>query len=161
MTVVVFVFQCVSGTDSWQRVNTEIPVKSPRFALFDLAEGKSYRFRVRCCNSAGVGEPSDPTEATTVGDKLGEEGLGGKVEETTRFFILHQLCQRCLCLFCPVDIPSAPSKVVPTRNTDTSVVVSWEASRDAKELVGYYIEGSIVGSNVWEPCNNKPVNATR
>jgi len=61
----------VSGTDSWQRVNTEIPVKSPRFALFDLAEGKSYCFRVRCCNSAGVGEPSDPTEATTVGDKLG------------------------------------------------------------------------------------------
>lgn len=64
--------QCVSGTDSWQRVNTEIPVKSPRFALFDLAEGKSYSFRVRCCNSAGVGEPSDPTEATTVGDKLGQ-----------------------------------------------------------------------------------------
>lgn len=64
--------QCVSGTDSWQRVNTEIPVKSPRFALFDLAEGKSYSFRVRCCNSAGVGEPSEATEATTVGDKLGQ-----------------------------------------------------------------------------------------
>uniref|UniRef100_A0A7N6BEX6 Myomesin 1b n=1 Tax=Anabas testudineus TaxID=64144 RepID=A0A7N6BEX6_ANATE len=127
--VMYYVEKCVSGTDSWQRVNTEIPVKSPRFALFDLAEGKSYRFRVRCCNSAGVGEPSDPTEATTVGDKL--------------------------------DIPSAPGKVVPTRNTDTSVVVSWEASRDAKELIGYYIEGSIVGSQVWEPCNNKPVNATR
>uniref|UniRef100_A0A8C3AEE7 Myomesin 1 n=1 Tax=Cyclopterus lumpus TaxID=8103 RepID=A0A8C3AEE7_CYCLU len=47
------------------------------------------------------------------------------------------------------------------RNTDTSVVVSWEASKEAKELVGYYIEGSIVDSNVWEPCNNKPVNATR
>ncbi|XP_051266976.1 myomesin-1 isoform X5 [Dicentrarchus labrax] len=127
--VMYYVEKCVSGTDSWQRVNTEIPVKSPRFALFDLAEGKSYSFRVRCCNSAGVGEPSDPTEATTVGDKL--------------------------------DIPSAPGKVVPTRNTDTSVVVSWEASREAKELVGYYIEGSIVNSNVWEPCNNKPVNATR
>uniref|UniRef100_A0A8D3B5X2 Myomesin-1 n=1 Tax=Scophthalmus maximus TaxID=52904 RepID=A0A8D3B5X2_SCOMX len=127
--VMYYVEKCVSGTDSWQRVNTEIPVKSPRFALFDLAEGKSYSFRVRCCNSAGVGEPSDPTEATTVGDKL--------------------------------DIPSAPGKVVPTRNTDTSVVVSWEASHDAKELIGYYIEGSIVGSNVWEPCNNKPVHATR
>lgn len=59
------------------------------------------------------------------------------------------------------DIPSAPSKVVPTRNTDTSVVVSWEASREAKEMVGYYIEGSVVGSGAWEPCNNKPVNATR
>ncbi|KAM9332098.1 myomesin-1 isoform 1-T1 [Pholidichthys leucotaenia] len=127
--VMYYVEKCVSGTDSWQRVNTEIPVKSPRFALFDLAEGKSYSFRVRCCNSAGVGEPSDPTEATTVGDKL--------------------------------DIPSAPGKVVPTRNTDTSVVVSWEASQDAKDLVGYYIEGRIVGSDVWEPCNNKPVNVTR
>ncbi|XP_036934756.1 M-protein, striated muscle isoform X2 [Acanthopagrus latus] len=127
--VMYYVEKCVSDTDSWQRVNTEIPVKSPRFALFDLAEGKSYSFRVRCCNSAGVGEPSDPTEATTVGDKL--------------------------------DIPSAPSKVIPTNNTDTSVVVSWEASRDAKELVGYYIEASMVGSNVWEPCNNKPVNGTR
>ncbi|CAJ1082494.1 M-protein%2C striated muscle isoform X4 [Xyrichtys novacula] len=127
--VMYYVEKCVSGTDSWQRVNTEIPVKSPRFALFDLAEGKSYSFRVRCCNSAGVGEPSDPTEATTVGDKL--------------------------------DIPSAPGKVIPTRNTDTSVVVSWEASRDATELVGYYIESSIVDSNVWEPCNNKPVKGTR
>ncbi|KAM3860464.1 myomesin-1 [Diretmus argenteus] len=127
--IMYYVEKCASGTDSWQRVNTEIPVKSPRFALFDIAEGKSYRFRVRCCNSAGVGEPSDPTEATTVGDKL--------------------------------DIPSAPGRVVPSRNTDTSVVVSWEASRDAKELVGYYIEATIVGSNVWEPCNNKPVNGTR
>ncbi|KAG1928062.1 M-protein, striated muscle isoform X1 [Pimephales promelas] len=127
--VMYYVEKCVSGTDSWQRVNTEIPVKSPRFALFDLAEGKSYCFRVRCCNSAGVGEPSDPTEATTVGDKL--------------------------------DIPSAPGRVVPTRNTDTSVVVSWEGSREAKELVGYYIENSIVGSNTWEPCNNKPVKSTR
>ncbi|KAM4534315.1 myomesin-1 isoform 3-T3 [Odontesthes bonariensis] len=127
--VMYYVEKCVSGTDSWQRVNTELPVKSPRFALFDLAEGKSYSFRVRCCNSAGVGEPSDQTEATTVGDKL--------------------------------DIPSSPGKVVPTRNTDTSVVVSWEASSDAKELVGYYIEGSIVGSNVWEPCNNKPVKGSR
>ncbi|XP_024136407.1 M-protein, striated muscle isoform X1 [Oryzias melastigma] len=127
--VMYYVEKCVVGTDSWQRVNTELPVKSPRFALFDLAEGKSYHFRVRCCNAAGVGEPSEPTEATTVGDKL--------------------------------DIPSAPGKVVPTRNTDTSVVVSWEASSDAKELVGYYIEASILDSGVWEPCNNKPVKATR
>lgn len=47
-------------------------MKSPRFAIFDLAEGKSYNFRVRCCNSAGVGEPSVPTGDTIVGDKLGE-----------------------------------------------------------------------------------------
>ena len=63
--------QCDVETENWQRVNTELPVKSPRFALFDLAEGKSYRFRVRCSNSAGVGEPSEATEVTVVGDKLG------------------------------------------------------------------------------------------
>lgn len=63
--------QCISGTDTWQRVNTGMPVKSPRFALFDLAEDRSYSFRVRCCNSAGVSEASVATEEITVGDKLG------------------------------------------------------------------------------------------
>uniref|UniRef100_A0A8C2S436 Myomesin 1 n=1 Tax=Capra hircus TaxID=9925 RepID=A0A8C2S436_CAPHI len=117
--ILYFIEKCEAGTENWQRVNTELPVKSPRFALFDLAEGKSYRFRVRCSNSAGVGEPSEATEVTVVGDKLGN------------------------------------------RNTDTSVVVTWEEPKDAKELVGYYIESSIVGSGKWEPCNNNPVKGTR
>ncbi|XP_061452133.1 myomesin-1 isoform X1 [Rhineura floridana] len=127
--VMYFVEKCVAGTENWQRVNTEIPVKSPRFALFDLAEGKSYQFRVRCCNSAGIGEPSEATEVTVVGDKL--------------------------------DIPSPPTQLVPTRNTDTSVVLTWTEPKDAKELVGYYIEASKVGSGHWEPCNNNPVKGTR
>nr|XP_004662705.2 myomesin-1 isoform X1 [Jaculus jaculus] len=127
--IMYFVEKCDAGTENWQRVNTELPVKSPRFALFDLAEGKSYRFRVRCSNSAGVGEPSEATEVTVVGDKL--------------------------------DIPKAPGKIIPSRNTDTSVVVSWEESKDAKELVGYYIEASVVGSGKWEPCNNNPVKGSR
>lgn len=117
------------GTDTWQRVNTGMPAKSPRFALFDLAEGKSYTFRVRCCNSAGVSEPSEETGATTVGDRL--------------------------------DLPSAPGPIVPIRNTASSVVVTWGASKEARELVRYYVEVSVVGSNVWEPCNNKPVKGTR
>uniref|UniRef100_A0A8C9KS43 Myomesin-1 n=1 Tax=Panthera tigris altaica TaxID=74533 RepID=A0A8C9KS43_PANTA len=127
--ILYFVEKCDAETENWQRVNTELPVKSPRFALFDLAEGKSYRFRVRCSNSAGVGEPSEATEVTVVGDKL--------------------------------DIPKAPGKIIPSRNTDTSVVVSWEESKDAKELVGYYIESSVVGSGKWEPCNNNPVKGPR
>uniref|UniRef100_A0A8C6LZJ6 Myomesin 1a (skelemin) n=1 Tax=Nothobranchius furzeri TaxID=105023 RepID=A0A8C6LZJ6_NOTFU len=127
--VMYYIEKCVSGSDTWQRVNTGMPVKSPRFALFDLAEGKSYSFRVRCCNSAGVGEPSESTGEITVGDKL--------------------------------DQPSAPGTPVPTRNTDTSVVVFWGASKDAKQLVGYYIECSVVGTDVWTPCNNKPVKQTR
>ncbi|XP_040910379.1 myomesin 1a (skelemin) isoform X2 [Toxotes jaculatrix] len=127
--VMYYIEKCISGTDTWQRVNTGMPVKSPRFALFDLAEGKSYSFRVRCCNSAGVGEPSESTGEITVGDKL--------------------------------DLPSAPGSPVATRNTSTSVVVSWGASKEVRHLVGYYIECSVVGTDVWMPCNNKPVKQTR
>lgn len=127
--VMYYIEKCIQGTDTWQRVNTGMPVKSPRFAIFDLAEGKSYNFRVRCCNSAGVGEPSVPTGETIVGDKL--------------------------------DLPSAPGNPVAIRNTDTSVVVTWGASKDVKHLVGYYIETSVVGTDVWMPCNNRPVKQTR
>ncbi|XP_049338419.1 myomesin 1a (skelemin) isoform X1 [Astyanax mexicanus] len=127
--VMYYIEKCLVGTDTWQRVNTGMPVKSPRFALFDLAEGKSYNFRVRSCNSAGVGEPSEETGATTVGDRL--------------------------------DLPSAPGPVVAIRNTASSVVVTWGASKEDKSLVRYYIEVSVVGSNVWVPCNNKPVKGTR
>ncbi|KAM9845322.1 myomesin 1a (skelemin) [Aulostomus maculatus] len=127
--VMYYIEKRISGTDVWQRVNTGMPVKSPRFALFDLAEGNSYSFRVRCCNSAGVGEASETTAETTVGDML--------------------------------DLPSAPGTLVAARNTDTSVVVFWGASKDVKHLVGYYIEYSEVGSDIWIPCNNKPVKQTR
>lgn len=48
-----------------------------------------------------------------------------------------------------------------TRNTDTSVVVFWGACKDVKYLVGYYVEYSEVGTDVWIPCNNKPVKQTR
>ncbi|NXH12800.1 MYOM1 protein, partial [Bucco capensis] len=127
--IMYFVEKCVAGTEDWQRVNTEIPVKSPRFAVFDLAAGKAYCFRVRACNSAGIGQPSEATASTLVDDKL--------------------------------DIPKAPGHIIPTRNTDTSVVVTWTEPPDAKELVGYYIECSVVGSGHWEPCNNNPVKGTR
>lgn len=73
----------MAGTETWQRVNTSMPVKSPRFALFDLVEGNAYNFRVRCCNSAGVGEPSVSTGEITVGDKLGEHEK----------FAFHILCE--------------------------------------------------------------------
>ncbi|KAK7945029.1 hypothetical protein WMY93_000757 [Mugilogobius chulae] len=101
----------------------------PRFALFDLAEGNAYSFRVRCCNSAGTSEPSQPTADTTVGDKM--------------------------------DLPSAPGVPVATRNTSTSVVLSWAASKEVKHLAGYYIDCSVVGTEEWMPCNNKPVKQTR
>uniref|UniRef100_A0A8C7ZPC2 Myomesin 1a (skelemin) n=1 Tax=Oryzias sinensis TaxID=183150 RepID=A0A8C7ZPC2_9TELE len=126
--VMYFIEKRISGSDAWQRVNTGMPVKSPRYALFDLAEGKSYSFRVRSCNSSG--SPSVQTAGTG-----------------------------SLVLFS--DLPSAPGAPVVIRNTGTSVVVTWKASKDVKHLAGYYIESSVVGTDVWMACNNKPVKQTR
>uniref|UniRef100_A0A8C1D0M8 Myomesin 2 n=1 Tax=Cyprinus carpio carpio TaxID=630221 RepID=A0A8C1D0M8_CYPCA len=50
------------GAGSWQRVNTKVPIRSPRYAVFDLLEGKDYQFRVVSANMYGISEPSEPTD---------------------------------------------------------------------------------------------------
>uniref|UniRef100_A0A7N6BUI0 Myomesin 2a n=1 Tax=Anabas testudineus TaxID=64144 RepID=A0A7N6BUI0_ANATE len=50
-----------SNSGAWQRVNTKVPIRSPRYAVFDLAEGKQYKFRVLSANIYGTSEPSQPT----------------------------------------------------------------------------------------------------
>uniref|UniRef100_A0A3B5LWU1 Myomesin 2a n=1 Tax=Xiphophorus couchianus TaxID=32473 RepID=A0A3B5LWU1_9TELE len=51
----------VTQSNSWQRVSTKVPIRSPRYAVFDLAEGKEYKFRVLSANMYGTSEPSKPT----------------------------------------------------------------------------------------------------
>lgn len=53
--------QAMADSDAWQRVNTQVPIRSPRYAVFDLAEGKLYKFRVLSANMYGNSEPSEPT----------------------------------------------------------------------------------------------------
>uniref|UniRef100_A0A669PQY1 Myomesin-3 n=1 Tax=Phasianus colchicus TaxID=9054 RepID=A0A669PQY1_PHACC len=65
-----YVEKLLVGSNSWQMVNLDMPVNSPRFALFDLIKGKPYRFRVRSVNKYGVSEPSLPSEPITAGAKL-------------------------------------------------------------------------------------------
>ncbi|XP_029284202.1 LOW QUALITY PROTEIN: myomesin-2 [Cottoperca gobio] len=58
-------------------------------------------------------------------------------------------------------VPSAPGQVVATRNSKSSVFVQWEAPTVLKNLLGYYIDGRIVGSKEWFPCNHKPFKHCR
>ena len=58
-------------------------------------------------------------------------------------------------------VPSAPGRVVATRNTKTSVVVQWDKPKHEEDLYGYYIDYSVVGSNHWEPSNHKPIKYNR
>uniref|UniRef100_A0A4W3JLM7 Myomesin 2a n=1 Tax=Callorhinchus milii TaxID=7868 RepID=A0A4W3JLM7_CALMI len=123
-----YIEKTMSGSTSWQRINTEIAARSPRFAVFDLAEGKSYEFRVFAVNKFGMSEPSPSTGPVLVQDHIA--------------------------------IPSPPSAVRATRNTKHSVLVKWVASKEASELMGYYLDSCLVGTNNWEPCNHKPIKYT-
>ena len=60
------------GSGSWQRVNAQTAVRSPRYAVFDLAEGKSYVFRVLSANKHGLSDPSEITSPVQAQDTLGE-----------------------------------------------------------------------------------------
>uniref|UniRef100_A0A4W6CMR2 Myomesin 2 n=1 Tax=Lates calcarifer TaxID=8187 RepID=A0A4W6CMR2_LATCA len=56
-----YIEKCLAESGAWQRVNTQVPIRSPRYAVFDLAEGKQYKFRVLSANIYGTSEPSEPT----------------------------------------------------------------------------------------------------
>ncbi|XP_072320005.1 M-protein, striated muscle isoform X2 [Eucyclogobius newberryi] len=58
-------------------------------------------------------------------------------------------------------VPSAPGQVTATRNTKSSVFVQWDAPKHLKNLMGYYIDGRVVGSKEWFPCNHKPFKHNR
>ncbi|XP_030074495.1 myomesin-3 [Microcaecilia unicolor] len=57
-----YVEKSIAGTDSWQRVNLEAAVDSPRCAVFDLVKGTPYCFRVLSVNKYGISTPSLPSE---------------------------------------------------------------------------------------------------
>uniref|UniRef100_A0A8C7DYU0 Myomesin 2 n=1 Tax=Naja naja TaxID=35670 RepID=A0A8C7DYU0_NAJNA len=124
-----FIEKSVVGSGTWQRVNAQVPVRSPRYAVFDLAEGKSYVFRVLSANKHGISDPSEITAPIQAKEAI--------------------------------VAPSAPGCVVATRNTKTSVIVNWDKPKHEEDLIGYYLDYSVVGSNHWEPCNHKPIKYNR
>ncbi|XP_025873724.2 myomesin-2 isoform X1 [Vulpes vulpes] len=124
-----FIEKSVVGSGSWQRVNAQTAVRSPRYAVFDLAEGKPYVFRVLSANKHGLSEPSEITAPIQAQDTIA--------------------------------VPSAPGRVLASRNTRTSVVVQWDRPKHEEDLLGYYVDCCVAGSNAWEPCNHKPIGYNR
>uniref|UniRef100_A0A8C5FV50 Myomesin 2a n=1 Tax=Gadus morhua TaxID=8049 RepID=A0A8C5FV50_GADMO len=70
------------GTAAWQRVNTQVPIRSPRYAVFDLAEGKEYQFRVLSANMYGTSEPSEPSKLIQTQALKGVPSAPGQVIST-------------------------------------------------------------------------------
>uniref|UniRef100_A0AAR2L4X0 Myomesin 2a n=1 Tax=Pygocentrus nattereri TaxID=42514 RepID=A0AAR2L4X0_PYGNA len=120
------------NSNLWQRVNTGVQIRSPRYAIFDLDVKKACRFRIIAVNKYGPSEPSEPSD------------LIQKVDPHAT-----------------VPIPSAPGQVIASRNTKTSAFVQWDPPKNLSNLMGYYVDCCVVGSKVWTPCNHRPYKHTR
>uniref|UniRef100_A0A665VT94 Myomesin 2a n=1 Tax=Echeneis naucrates TaxID=173247 RepID=A0A665VT94_ECHNA len=250
-----FVDRCEAGSDTWVQCN-DAPVKVCKYPVHGLSVGRSYHFRVRAVNSAGISRPSRKSDKVTAIDAAENERLQvikieGKYDivikdddleghvtipgeptdvhasEIYKSFVVlswkppsprgraplwyvidkvsgtgaWQRINTAVKLHSPrypvydlqdgqkyqfrvysvnmhgsseasapsepiqkVDqdgVPSAPGQVVATRNTKTSVFVQWEAPKHLKHLMGYYIDGRVVGSKDWFACNHKPFKHTR
>ncbi|XP_054892557.1 myomesin-2 [Poeciliopsis prolifica] len=77
-----YIEKAMANTEAWQRVNTKVPIRSPRYAVFDLAEGKEYKFRVLSANIYGTSEPSKPTSLIETLQLKGVPSAPGQVIAT-------------------------------------------------------------------------------
>ncbi|CAG5854562.1 unnamed protein product [Menidia menidia] len=77
-----YIEKAMADTNAWQRVNTQVPIRSPRYAVFDLAEGKQYKFRVLSANMYGTSEPSEPTGPVQTQELRGVPSAPGQVIAT-------------------------------------------------------------------------------
>ncbi|RXM37057.1 Myomesin-1 [Acipenser ruthenus] len=165
-----FVDRCEVGTTHWSQCN-DTPFKFARFPVTGLVEGRSYTFRVRAVNKNGISRPSrvsNPIAAMDPADKARMKGHPS-APWTGQIIVTEEE---------PAEgvVPGKPCQLAVTEATKSYVVLSWkppgqrghegimyyvEKWEKAKELIGYYIEATVVGSGVWEPCNNKPVKGTR
>ncbi|XP_053094314.1 myomesin-2 isoform X4 [Pangasianodon hypophthalmus] len=127
-----FVDRRKSGTKDWVQCNST-PVAVCKLPVHGLTEGDSYHFRVRAVNSAGISLPSRMSSGVTAADV--ESDVEG--------------------------VPSAPGQVITSRNTKTSAFVQWDPPKQGKNLMGYYVDCSVIGSKVWTPCNHRPYKHTR
>lgn len=103
--------RCEVGTHHWAQCN-DAPVKYARFPVTGLVEGRSYVFRVRALNKAGVSRPSRVSEPVVAMDPSDRARLRGR--RLTR--VLLTCCSKAnnciltfsLILFFATAGPSAP-----------------------------------------------------
>uniref|UniRef100_A0A8C5JIA5 Myomesin 2 n=1 Tax=Junco hyemalis TaxID=40217 RepID=A0A8C5JIA5_JUNHY len=125
-----FVDKCEVGLENWVQCN-DAPVKVCKYPVTGLQEGRSYVFRVRAVNSAGISRPSRASEPVAALDPL-------DLERTQR----------------DVQIPSPPTNVHASEISKTYVVLSWDPPVPrGREPLTYFIEKSMVGSGSWQRVN--------
>ncbi|KFO97846.1 M-protein, striated muscle, partial [Calypte anna] len=140
-----FVDKCEVGSENWVQCN-DAPVKICKYPVTGLYEGRSYIFRVRAVNSAGISRPSRVSEPIKALDPADLERKQSRV------------CRACLKFLVNlqghIQIPGPPTNVHASEISRTYVVLSWEPPVPrGREPVTYFIEKSMVGSGSWQRVN--------
>ncbi|XP_014724951.1 PREDICTED: myomesin-2 [Sturnus vulgaris] len=143
-----FVDKCEVGLENWVQCN-DAPVKICKYPVTGLQEGRSYIFRVRAVNSAGISRPSRASEPVAALDPVDlERTQTVHVDEGRKIVISKDDLEG------DVQIPGPPTNVHASEISKTYVVLSWDPPVPrGREPVTYFIEKSMVGSGSWQRVN--------
>lgn len=76
--------RCEVGLENWVQCN-DAPVKVCKYPVTGLYEGRSYIFRVRAVNSAGISRPSRPSEPVAALDPVDLERTQSRLFKASFF----------------------------------------------------------------------------
>ncbi|XP_065537604.1 myomesin-2 isoform X1 [Lathamus discolor] len=143
-----FVDKCEVGLENWVQCN-DAPVKICKYPVTGLYEGRSYIFRVRAVNSAGISRPSRVSEPVAALDPVDLERTQTiHVDEGRKIVISKDDLEG------NIQIPGPPTNVHASEINKTYVVLSWDPPVPrGREPLTYFIEKSMVGSGSWQRVN--------
>uniref|UniRef100_A0A8B9GB00 Myomesin 2 n=1 Tax=Amazona collaria TaxID=241587 RepID=A0A8B9GB00_9PSIT len=143
-----FVDKCEVGLENWVQCN-DAPVKICKYPVTGLYEGRSYIFRVRAVNSAGISRPSRVSEPVAALDPVDlERTQTVHVDEGRKIVISKDDLEG------DIQIPGPPTNVHASEISKTYVVLSWDPPVPrGREPLTYFIEKSMVGSGSWQRVN--------
>uniref|UniRef100_A0A8C5S4P2 Myomesin 3 n=1 Tax=Laticauda laticaudata TaxID=8630 RepID=A0A8C5S4P2_LATLA len=133
-------------------------VKSCRSPVLGLTEGKSYQFRVKAVNCAGISNPSKASSPVTMIDpNEAKRLLNIPYNDGMRTIIVSKDE-----LEPEIKIPLPPTNVHASETREDYVILSWdEPDPRGKEPLNYFIERPIAGSDKWQMVNlDIPVGST-
>uniref|UniRef100_A0A670IQL3 Myomesin 3 n=1 Tax=Podarcis muralis TaxID=64176 RepID=A0A670IQL3_PODMU len=145
-----YIERCEAGTDEWVLCNDKL-VKACRSPVLGLTEGKTYQFRVKAVNRAGISNPSKASDPVTMIDPNDSK----RVLSMTITVSKDELEPK-------IKVPLPPTNVHASEIREEYAVLSWdEPDPRGKEPLSYYVEKSIAGSDSWQMANlDTPVNST-
>ncbi|XP_077193716.1 myomesin-3 [Paroedura picta] len=152
-----YIERCEMGTDEWVPCNEKL-VKICRSPVVGLTEGKTYRFRVKAVNCAGISNPSKASDPVTMIDPNESKRLMNIPYDDGMRTITVSKDE----LEPEVKIPLPPTNVHASEIREDYVVLSWdEPDPRGKEHLSYYIEKSVAGTDSWQMANlDVPVDST-